>query len=217
MAEFGKKININELIFLAVASLACFGMSTYRIMVSHSWFFTFLNWNLFLAAIPYIVSRFALHQSTSKKTLFCILFVWLLFFPNAPYILTDLFHLRNSTSMPLWYDLIMILSFAWTGLLFGFLSLWDIEKLLSLHLRKSMVRIISISMLFLSSFGIYLGRYLRWNSWDIVSRPLHLLSDIQDRFLSPLDHPRTWGVTIFMGLFLVFLHFSIDLFRKRTQ
>jgi uncharacterized membrane protein len=140
---------------------------------------------------------------------------WLLFFPNAPYILTDLFHLRLKTAMPVWFDLVLILSFAWTGLLFGFLSLWDIERLWSQSVRKTYVTFLSTGLLFAGSFGIYIGRYLRWNSWDAIPEPFNLIYDIGERIINPFAHPRTWGMTLLMGLFLNILYWSFRLIRKR--
>ena len=116
--------------------------------------------------------------------------------------------------MPKWFDLILILSFAWTGLIFGYLSLWDIEKLLSKYLSQFWISLISVTLLFIGSFGIYLGRYLRWNSWDILNEPFYLIYDITDRLVNPLDHPRTWGVTIFMGVFLNMIYWTFRLIKK---
>lgn len=136
-------------------------------------------------------------------------------FPNAPYILTDLFHLSNGSAMPIWFDLILILCFAWTGLMFGFLSLWDIEKLLATKMSAKWVSIISSSFLFIGSFGIYLGRYLRWNSWDIINNPVDLMYDVGDRVVNPFDHPRAWGLTLFMGVFLNMIYWSLKLIKKQ--
>jgi uncharacterized membrane protein len=71
--------------------------------------------------------------------------------------------------------------------------------------------------LFIGSFGIYVGRFLRWNSWDILTEPLHLIYDIGDRFINPFDHPRTWGMTIFMGIFLNMIYLSFRLIRTRVE
>ncbi len=141
---------------------------------------------------------------------------WLAFFPNAPYILTDLFHLNVSSSMPVWFDLVLILAFAWTGLLFGFLSLWDLEKLMATKVQKRWVPFISVGLLFLSSFGIYLGRYLRWNSWDLLNRPGSIIQDVGERVIYPLEHTRTWGVTFFMGILLVLMYISFRLVYSRN-
>ena len=186
----------NETLFMGTISLLCFSFSIFRFIYTDTKVFLFLNWNLFLAFVPWAVTSITILKpniQSYKITIIILLAVWLLFFPNAPYILTDLFHLRLKSSMPKWFDLILILSFAWTGLVFGFLSLWDIEKILTKSLNQIWISIISISLLFIGSFGIYLGRFLRWNSWDIIGEPFNLLYDITDRLINPFDHPRTWG------------------------
>ena len=213
-----EKERLNETIFLGVLTLFCFSFSIFRFVYTDTKTFLFLNWNLFLAIIPWILSTLLivmLKLSRSKWSLFGVLGIWLLFFPNAPYILTDLFHLRLQTAMPVWFDMTLILSFAWTGLLFGFLSLWDMEQLLSRSIKKKYVTILSVILLFIGSFGIYIGRYLRWNSWDIITKPFGLMYDIGDRIINPLSHPRTWGMTIIMGVFLNILYWSFRLIRKR--
>lgn len=211
---------LNETIFLGVITLFCFGVSLFRFVYTDTKVFLFLNWNLFLAFIPWALTSLVIIKpkfQKSRLTLIVLLGSWLLFFPNAPYILTDLFHLRLKSSMPIWFDLILILSFAWTGLLFGFLSLWDIEKLLRSFMKRTYVIIISVVLLFIGSFGIYVGRFLRWNSWDILTEPFKLMYDIGDRFINPFEHPRTWGMTIFMGLFLNMVYLSFRLIRKRIE
>ncbi len=129
--------------------------------------------------------------------------------------------------MPLWFDLVLILSFAWVGLMFGFMSLWDIEKILKSYVSQSRLKrffsaglaipVVSSFLLFIGSFGIYLGRYLRWNSWDIIAEPFALIYDIGDRFINPFAHPQTWGVTLFMGLFLNVVYWSLRLVKYRKD
>jgi len=209
---------LNEVLFMGGLSLFCFLLTILRYSYSDTKAFLFLNWNLFLAFIPWLLTTWVIIQpkiQQYKIVVGLIICFWLLFFPNAPYILTDLFHLRLKLSMPVWFDLVLILSFAWTGILFGFLSLWDIERVLSKFLKRKYISTISIFLLFLSSFGVYLGRYLRWNSWDIIQNPFELAFDISDRFLNPFAHSRTWGMTIFMGLFLGILYFSFKFIKKR--
>jgi len=210
----------HETAFLGTMSIICFGLSIFRFMYTDTKVFLFLNWNLFLAFIPWVLTSIAIIKPNIQKsrfTIFILLGAWLLFFPNAPYILTDLFHLRLKSSMPIWFDLVLILSFAWTGLLFGFLSLWDIELIMNKTINRTWVTIISIGLLFLGSFGIYIGRYLRWNSWEIITQPVKLIYDIGDRIINPFEHPRTWGLTLFMGLFLNMIYWSLRLIRKRDE
>ncbi|HLP54573.1 MAG TPA: DUF1361 domain-containing protein [Fluviicola sp.] len=220
LARLKEHDRLNESILLFVMTTFCFGLYVFRVSCTHSPMFLFLNWNLFLAFIPWALSSLmiinpALQQR--KIMVFLLMGAWLLFFPNAPYIFTDLFHLHKESAMPMWFDLVLILSFAWTGLLFGFLSLWDMEKILRPMVPGQLLNVLISGFLFLSAFGIYLGRYLRWNSWDILHRPGALLGDVGDRFIHPFDHPRTWGVTFFMGLLLNLIYWSFKLIRKRAE
>ena len=211
---------LNETLFLGGLSMFCLAVSLFRFVYTDTNVFLFLNWNLFLAFIPWGLSSVMMlrpRMRQSKWMLMLLLCVWLLFFPNAPYILTDLFHLRLNSSMPVWFDLVLILSYAWTGLLFGFLSLWDIECVLRKRLSTKVVTGISVLLLFLGSFGIYIGRYLRWNSWDLLTSPFQLLYDIGDRLANPFSHPRTWGMTLLMGIFLNIIYFSFRLIRERKK
>ena len=210
---------LNEIILMGVLSLFCFSLSIVRFIYSDTKTFLFLNWNLFLALIPWALTTWLIIHPKIRKykiVVGLVICIWLLFFPNAPYILTDLFHLKyTALSIPIWFDLVLILSFAWTGLLFGFFSLWDIEFILSKFFKQKYISVISIILLFLGSFGIYLGRYLRWNSWDIINKPFQLMYDIGDRLINPFSHPRTWGMTLLFGLFLSILYFSFRLIKNR--
>lgn len=194
---------IRLLSIAAVACVWCAALLGYRIHWAGHTKFVFLAWNLFLAAIPL---GFAVLLSKIERWRLATPFIsgWLLFFPNAPYVLTELLHLHPRSGIPVWYDLLMLLSFALVSLWMGFQSLqlvqvWIARKS-SLLMAWSFVGI----CLMLSGFGIYLGRFLRWNSWDIVSNPGSLLGDIWERFADPLAHGQTWGVTLgFGGLLLV--------------
>ncbi|WP_343641187.1 DUF1361 domain-containing protein [Chryseobacterium sp.] len=199
------KINV----LLIMMTIFCFSLSAFRYYISDTKVFLFLNWNLFLAWIPLLLSSFVLaFNIRSKISLVFIIIIWILFFPNSPYILTDLFHLRARNSIPVWYDLIVILSFAWTGLICGFISLNDIEKKLSYYGKKNSINGIIVFFLFMSSFGVYLGRFLRWNSWDVLNNPFGLFSDIVVRFIYPMEYTKTWGVTLLMGIMLNFMYFT---------
>nr|WP_294858840.1 DUF1361 domain-containing protein [uncultured Fluviicola sp.] len=204
-------------LFMGILSVFCFALSLLRMELSGTRHFLFLNWNLFLAFVPWlftVILTMSPNLQKSRLAVFGMLGIWLLFFPNTSYILTDLFHLSYNSSMPIWFDLVLILSFAWTGLLYGFLSLWNLEELMEQFLSKRVIAALSVLLLFVSSFGIYIGRYLRWNSWDILHHPTKLMGDVGDRIINPTDHLRTWGVTVFMGLFLTMLYFTFKFLRK---
>lgn len=195
---------IFRLLFVAtLASAWCLALLGLRYHWSgHAWF-SFMAWNLFLAAIP--LGFAALLVKTNRWRLATPLIAgWLLFFPNAPYVLTDLLHLKERGGMPLWFDLLMLLSFALVSLWMGFQSLQLVQTWIAKK-TSSWVAWAFVGMsLLLSGFGIYLGRFLRWNSWDIVSRPEALMHDVWVRFADPFAHERTWGVTLgFGGLLMI--------------
>jgi len=214
-----KSLSMVNRLLLSI-SLFSFILSVTRIFLSDSFVFIFLNWNLFLASVPYFLSlsiQKIKKGNYRKVKIIALLIVWLLFFPNAPYILTDLFHLRIKTGVPIWFDLILIISFAWAGLLFGFLSLIKIEQLLLLFLSSRQIAWLSSIILFLASFGVYLGRFLRWNSWDVFNQPSILFYDIFNRVINPFEHPRTWGVTLLFGVLLNLIYWTIKVLGNQVK
>lgn len=211
---------IQETFFLFALCLVCLLLSLFRVYLTEAKTYLFLNYNLFLASIPWMVSTLILSVpsiNNKKGMQWLALASWLLFFPNAPYILTDLFHLKYTKGMPTWFDLTLILSFAWTGLVFGFISLKNIEKLFEKSISTFLSQVLVSCLLFLTAFGVYLGRFLRWNSWDILQEPMGLLYSIAHRFVYPLEHPRTWGMTLFFGLFLNLAYWSLKYMRNEQN
>jgi uncharacterized membrane protein len=208
------KNKIGTLTILIVSSLFSIALLAFRIVYTSSTSYSFFVWNLFLAWIPYGISLLLfLNEEQIKRNISVlpITFVWLLFFPNAPYILTDLFHLKQPHNIPFWYDLVLFISFVSNGLILGFLSLSDIQSFIEKKFSKVKGWIFSIIALLSGIFGIYIGRYLRWNNWDVISNPFALSRDLIVRLLNPIAHPRTYGVTIlfFILLTLIYLTFKI--------
>jgi len=181
-----------------------------RIYYSGSLLFIFLVWNIFLAWIPFTISYYLNKPLTGNGWKGGLLFaVWLLFFPNALYIITDLVHLQIDTSVPKWFDAILLFTSSIVGLMMAFISLYRVERFLAKKVDAKRIPVIIAAILFLSSFGVYLGRFLRWNSWDIIRNPLNLLSAIIQRFIFPLEHLRTWGVTLTLTILFYLLYISI--------
>jgi len=143
--------------------------------------------------------------------------VWLSFLPNASYIITDIFHLKQQKVIPLWFDLLLVISFAVNGMLLFFLSINDMHRLLLIRVSRRVTWLVTILVLFLSGFGIYLGRFLRWNSWDVISNPQLLLVDIIERIKDPLSHPRTWGVTIGFGILFLLGYLLLNVIQSNYQ
>ena len=203
--------------FLILMTAFCIALFAVRYYISDTKVYLFLNWNLFLAFIPLLITTSIIKFNIkSKRSLIFAITIWILFFPNSPYILTDLFHLKSRISIPVWYDLIVILAYAWTGLIFGFVSLLQLEKLLSNYFNEKFINLLVIIFFFISGFGVYLGRFLRWNSWDIFTNPFGLFQDIAHRFIYPLENTKTWGVTLLMGILLNFMYFSIKIIKNST-
>jgi uncharacterized membrane protein len=187
----------------------------FRILYTGHLLFVFLVWNLFLAFVPYAVSkRLAEVQAISKGKFFLCVFVWLLFVPNAFYIITDLFHLDMNEDVPLWYDLALLLSFAWTGLLFGILSIRQMEKLLEKSFAKKLGLFFLLPVMALNGFGVYIGRYLRFNSWDVVTNPFQLISDLIFLFVHPIRNRFDWSMIICYTVLLTLIYFTIKKLSK---
>jgi len=173
-----------------------------RLVLTDSIFGLFLAWNLFLAAVPLMASTAMLRldaRGARWPALVALGVVWLLFLPNAPYVLTDLVHLQPRPPVPYGYDLALLLSAAGAGLLSGYVSLADVQSVVARRLGARVAWAGAVGVLFLSAFGMYLGRDLRWNSWDVVAAPDALLADIAPRLLDPLAHPATVVTTAVFG------------------
>lgn len=174
-----------------------------RFHLSGHFQYRFMLWNLFLAVIPLGLSL-GLMRIRQLSLATPLLGVWLLFFPNAPYVLTDLLHLNaHRASVPRWLDLVMLLSFALVSLWLGFQSLRLVQHWFARRFSHATGWCVAFTSLGLSGFGVYLGRFLRWNSWDILSRPQKLLRDVIQPFLAPMDHSHTWGFTLGFGTLLI--------------
>ena len=193
-----------------VASLAgltalVVAMVAVRVAYSGNSYYQSLVWNLFLAWIPFVVALrvYDAHRhGSSRLPLWVGGVVWLVFFPNAPYIVTDFKWLNTWTGAPIWFDVVLVSAAAWCGLLLGFMSLYLMQAVVRRAVGTVNAWLFVLAVLVLSSFGIYLGRFLRWNSWDVVTRPDVLAAEIWPQLVNPLEYPKTIAVT---GLFTAFL------------
>ena len=176
-----------------------------RMKLNQSFFLLFMVWNLFLAVIPYAVSTYVLSiKQPNKLILVGALGVWLLFLPNAPYMITDLLHVRHNSTHFIWLDILVITSFALNGLVLFFLSVFDVKKILSSFLKPMWVQALCFTILIATAFGIYLGRFLRYNSWEIIHKPGELFLDVGNILLFPKQHVTAWLFTFCFSAFLWF-------------
>lgn len=209
---------VRENIKLVYLITACIMMTILRWRFTESIYYLFLIWNLVLAIIPYLITIVILRSKVIKNNailLFVAVTLWLITFPNAPYIITDLLHIKGKSSMPGWFDLVLVLSYAWTALLLGIISLKNIEIILQTRFTNFVVSIMVFIFLALTSFGVYIGRYLRWNSWDIIRYPNQLIDDVLIRIMNPMEHLHTWFLTFVFGVFLNMVYWSVSYIKVR--
>ncbi len=174
-----------------------------RMKLNKSFFFLFLIWNVFLAIIPYTITMYLSTKThLSKLKLVFGFVIWLLFLPNAPYIITDLIHIRIGSKSFLWLDVLVVLSFALSGLFLFYLSIIDMQKLINSTFKKTPKKTITTAIFFLCGFGVYLGRFLRYNSWEIISQPHYLFKDILIIIMTPFQNINAWLFTLGFGMFL---------------
>ncbi len=174
-----------------------------RIIYSGNNLYLFLIWNLFLAWIPYAISLYFKQSISKTKAVQALLFIgWLLFFPNALYIVTDIIHVKETEAAPVWFDAILLFVASLAGLALAFASIINVENILRHYFYKKFTNALIIFLLFVGSFGVYLGRFQRWNSWDVLHNSLPLAADIANRFTAPFTHIKTWAITFLLtGLY----------------
>jgi len=190
---------------LTFASAVCFLLVTARIAWTRELHYGFLIWNLFLAWLPLVFALFAAdHFRLSGRNWRFIVAAaaWLLFFPNAPYIFTDVIHLNRGYFPHFWVDLVLILSCALTGLVLGFLSLFLMQTVIAKMAGRFASWLFIAGVAGLSGIGIYVGRFLRLNSWDVLLKPLALSRGLGQVAADPFAH---FGSFALAGLFATFL------------
>ena len=202
---------------LLLSSLFSIALSFFRVFYTGELMFLFLIWNLFLAFIPYVITSTCRQRIKWMENNFrfsAVVLVWLLFIPNSFYIITDLFHLQPRAEIPLWFDLALIFSFAWNGLLLGVLSVKQMEKLLQVKWPMKRSWLFVPLVMFLNSFGVYVGRYLRYNSWDVVRQPLGLVEDVVLLFINPVQNRFDWSMIICFAVLMSLIYVSISKLAK---
>ncbi len=219
--EKDRLVNIREIIrTLIILSVIGFAMIFFRVVNQGSIRFAFLVWNLFLAWIPFSLSLMINYINRDKKYgirkyiyLSALGFLWLIFYPNAPYVVTDIIHLSNynyyggynfNSSFIIWYDFILVMLFVFISYILGHISLFIIHKIIEKKYNRVLGWIFVSTVSILSGFAIYLGRFLRFNSWEIITNPVSLLGEI----LADLNIP-TLKFTVMFGAFIFSIYILI--------
>jgi uncharacterized membrane protein len=209
----------NRLLLFGMLLSWCAALLLFRFVRSGSLAMGFLAWNLFLAAIPAVAAWFfarAMAKGSSLIEKVGWFVIWLVFLPNAPYIITDFVHLTGRPGIPFWYDTALLVSCAGTGLLLGYTSIADVQAAITRRFSAFVGWVLVIVAVLLSGFGIYVGRFLRWNSWDTVTSPHQLFADLADRLINPLSHPQTFGVTVVYGVGLFLGYVALRFWQPAT-
>ena len=200
---------------LAIASAICITLVAARIAYSSSTGYVNLVWNLFLAWIPFVLAYIAYMLSWRKPMTYIVIpafaFLWLIFFPNAPYILTDLQHLgQYSGHVPVWYDVILLIWFSWTGMLLGIVSLTLMQEIVKREIGRAAGWVFVLLVACLTGVGIYIGRFVRLNSWDILKHPFQLVTNVTDWLEDP--SLRSVGFIALYTLFFIFVYLTLYAF-----
>jgi len=189
----------------------------FRIVYTGQWLFVWLCWNLFLAAVPYLLTRTAIRRPAwiERNGYFLLLFVvWLIFLPNSFYIITDLFHLEDRKVVPLWFDLALIFSFAWNGILFGIVSVRQMERMLVCKWPQLREWQFVVPVMMLNALGVYIGRYLRYNSWDVIADPFQLGGDLTYLLVHPFRNRFDWSMILCYSVFMSLIYIVVKRMSK---
>lgn len=194
------KLPRNYLVILALFTAFCLLSLVVRNLAEGNTVYNFLLWNLFLAFLPLLIAWiiYFFLGKLNKVVIIIASFLWLLFYPNAPYMISDLIHVNNTNAMVL-YDTLIIFSFSMLALFYGFYSLKIIHFSYRQITSKKIAHVVIIVSILLSSAGFYLGRILRLNSWDLFTHPLQTMQMIFDHLWPINENPTTYVVILLFG------------------
>jgi uncharacterized membrane protein len=203
-----KKLNdFERMVLLSILFTIVLVIARYLNTSDQQYFF--YPWNLFLATVPYFFSRQLKKYKRINLKVAAILLCWLLFLPNAPYVITDLFHFEERPPVPYWFDLLLVVSGAWNGVVLGITSLMQVERFLKNHIKLKWIMPAIIVLITLCSYGIYLGRFKRYNSWSVVTNPGSVFHTVISHIAEPVEHEQAWVFTLLFAALLCIIYFTV--------
>jgi len=191
------------LILLAIASAVCIALALARIVYTDSSVYAFMLWNLVLGEAVFLLAE----RKARRRFVVPLVVLWLLFFPNAPYILTDYLHMIGPRSdAPGWYDLLLFSWFALVGFLLGAAALIPIQTVVQRRSSREVGWAAVVVVVVLAGVGVYVGRFVQWNSWDVISSPQALLIGLT----GGVTHPaRLIGFSVLFSLLFLVVYVAV--------
>jgi len=204
-----KKIALEK---IAIAFMLPIALLVARVLYTGRTTYLFMLWNLFLAWLPLLFAYLTLYSRRKRSiTMPIFAIAWLLFLPNAPYLVTDIIHMPYPGGASSLYDAVLFFVFAMGGIFLGTASLRWMEEAVARDWGVLWGQFFALAIIGLTGFGIYIGRYLRWNSWDVVANPVPLMREIYPFFVHPFQN---WQVWVFSALFGVAFAFAYRLLQE---
>ncbi len=219
MVKLDAKLRIVKALLISnLVSIILFGL---RVIGTHSTYYWFLFWNLLLAWLPvlfiFLLGRRLKHASWKEPVPVLLTLLWLGFLPNSFYLMSDLVHLQNTGDIGVLYDAVLFLSCIWNGVVAGMLSMVWFHKAL-LKRRGPVIGAAVVGTVFAAtSFAIYLGRTLRWNTWDVLINPAGVLFDVSERVINPIAHPQVVVTTLTFFILLGSMYMVIWQFARAYE
>jgi uncharacterized membrane protein len=202
---------------LLLSSLITVGLLFVRVWVRGSLSYAFMVWNLFLAWVPYLFALWAdsIHVRHPGRWRRLLLpgAVWLAFLPNGLYMVTDLAHLHWRDGSFLWYDTGMLAAFAWAGCFLAVTSLRILHDMIEPGVGPLASRLFVLVCIGLSGAGVYIGRVMRWNSWDVLRKPLQLLGDVA----AHATRREAQGITLLFAAILLICYLTFPGLKREEQ
>lgn len=207
MNKYFQSAGFNLLVFSSFALI----LLGYRMHEADNLKFIFLAWNLFLAWVPY-VATLGLSASSRRYLIPLRLLLWLLFLPNAPYLITDMLHLHPRTDSPYWIDTFILFVFSLIGILLFYASSKAVWNYLQ-EIRPTLAYWVLPISFVLCGYGIYMGRWLRYNSWDAFQHPFRMSRFLLNHTFEPNNMLLIGQVTVLFGTMLLLLYRTLQSFR----
>lgn len=201
---------VRAILLSNLVSAVLFGL---RVVGTDNTQYWFLFWNLLLAWTPvlftWLLANIISWQSWKEPMPVFLTVLWLGFLPNSFYLMSDLIHLHSTGDIGLLFDIVLFLSCIWNGLLAGMMSLVMVHRQILKRRSRDFATLLIGTALLLTSFAIYLGRSLRWNTWDLLVNPAGLLFDISERIINPLGHPQVFVTTLTFFVLLSSIYYVV--------